>query len=55
MLRASLADPYAQNDTNTGQIKVDQIYVERLTPRNATQPYPLVFWTGNGQTGTVRK
>jgi len=36
-----------------GQVLVDQMYVEKLVPEHPTQPYPLVFITGSGQTGSV--
>ncbi|KAF2811396.1 alpha/beta-hydrolase [Mytilinidion resinicola] len=31
---------------------IGQIYVERLTPPKVTEPYPIVFIAGSGQTGT---
>ncbi|KAF2269763.1 alpha/beta-hydrolase [Lojkania enalia] len=36
----------------TRQYMIDQIYVEKLTPNYSTQPYPIVFIAGAGQTGT---
>ena len=34
---------------------VDQLYVEHLVPQNVQQKYPLVFWHGAAQTGTVSR
>lgn len=42
-------------DSDGEHIYTDQMYVERLSPANITQPYPLVFIHGQGQTGTVSK
>ncbi|OAK95298.1 alpha/beta-hydrolase [Phaeosphaeriaceae sp. SRC1lsM3a] len=36
----------------TSQVKVGQIYVERLTPPTVSKQHPLVFIAGAGQTGT---
>ncbi|KAH8722599.1 Alpha/Beta hydrolase protein [Phaeosphaeriaceae sp. PMI808] len=36
----------------TSQVKVGQIYVEKLTPQAVTQEHPIVFIAGRGQTGT---
>ncbi|KAF2710044.1 alpha/beta-hydrolase [Pleomassaria siparia CBS 279.74] len=36
----------------TKQFMLNQIYVEKLTPRHPTQPFPLIFIAGAGQTGT---
>jgi hypothetical protein len=40
-------------DTSAGHLFTDQMYVEKLTPRKPSQPYPLVFIHGQAQTGTV--
>ncbi|KAL1798108.1 hypothetical protein ACET3X_002145 [Alternaria dauci] len=39
-------------ENTTAQYMLNQIYVEKLTPPNPTQEYPLVFMHGTGQTGT---
>jgi pimeloyl-ACP methyl ester carboxylesterase len=36
----------------TAQVKLGQIYVEKLVPPNITREHPLVFIAGYGQTGT---
>jgi hypothetical protein len=42
------------NDTG-GHVFRNQMYVEKLSPtKGRTQPYPVVFVHGGGQTGTVR-
>jgi len=41
-------------DTTGNQIFTNQMYVEELTPiGGSTKPFPLVFFHGLGQTGTV--
>ena len=43
------------NDTSGGHVMRDQMYVEQLTPAmGPSQPYPIVFIHGFGQTGTVQ-
>lgn len=37
---------------NTGQYMRGQIYVEHLSPQTIIRQHPIVFITGNGQTGT---
>ena len=32
---------------------VDQLYVEQIVPQSVKQKYPLIFWHGVAQTGTV--
>ena len=40
--------------TDNGEhIYSNQIYVEKLTPAQVTQPYPIVFVHGQAQTATV--
>ncbi|KAL2063191.1 hypothetical protein VTL71DRAFT_6263 [Oculimacula yallundae] len=39
-------------NTSSGHLFVDQMYVEKLTPNETWQPYPLVFIHGQAQTGT---
>jgi len=41
--------------TSLGTLFSDQMYVEKLSPVEPTQPYPLVFIHGQAQTGTVRQ
>jgi hypothetical protein len=41
--------------TSAGHIFENQMYVEKLTPQQPCQSYPLVFIHGQGQTGTVCK
>lgn len=41
-----------QDGNTTSQIKIGQIYVERLTPPTVSKEHPLVFIAGAGQTGT---
>ncbi|PGH26704.1 hypothetical protein AJ80_01650 [Polytolypa hystricis UAMH7299] len=41
-----------ENDFESGVVKVEQMYVEQLTPGTIRQKYPLVLWPGAGQTGT---
>ncbi|KAF8855833.1 alpha/beta-hydrolase [Acephala macrosclerotiorum] len=38
--------------TGTQHLFADQMYVEKLSPKDPYQPYPLVFIHGQGQTGT---
>jgi len=43
------------NDTIGGHIMRDQMYVEQLAPAmGPSQPYPVIFIHGFGQTGTVQ-
>ncbi|CZR66583.1 related to fusarubin cluster-esterase [Phialocephala subalpina] len=35
-----------------GEVMTGQMYVEKLVPQHPTQPYPLLFITGSGQTST---
>ncbi|KAI4157812.1 MAG: hypothetical protein LQ342_007984 [Letrouitia transgressa] len=45
---------YAFNNEAKGTLKVNQIYVEQLTPaQGVTKPYPLVFMAGGGLSGTT--
>ncbi|KAF4634792.1 hypothetical protein G7Y89_g3314 [Cudoniella acicularis] len=39
-------------EVGNGHIFSNQMYVEKLSPFKASQPYPLVFIHGQGQTGT---
>lgn len=39
--------------TTSGSLFQNQMYVEKLTPPRVSQPYPIVFLHGGGQTGTV--
>jgi hypothetical protein len=41
--------------TSTGTLFENQMYVEKLSPIEPSQPYPLVFIHGQAQTGTVRQ
>jgi len=40
-------------NTSAGHIFADQMYVEKLAPIKISQPFPLVFISGQAQTGTV--
>ena len=41
-------------DSTGQQVLVDQVYVEKLTPKNSRrQRYPLVFFHGGGYSGAV--
>ena len=40
-------------NTSAGYIFTGQMYVEKLSPVSITQPYPIIFIHGQGQTGTV--
>ncbi|RFU24347.1 hypothetical protein B7463_g11991, partial [Scytalidium lignicola] len=39
-------------NTTAGHLFSNQMYVEKLTPQTASQPYPLVFIHGQAQSGT---
>lgn len=46
---------YIYDATFRGNVLVDQMYVEKLTPASGIcQPYPLVFVHGGGTSGVVR-
>lgn len=45
---------YEFSNSSRGNLLVDQLYVEKLTPPSgASQPYPLVLFHGGGPSGTV--
>lgn len=45
---------YEYYNSSLGNLLVDQLYVEKLTPaNNVTQPYPLIMFHGGGPSGTV--
>lgn len=39
--------------TASGSLFQNQMYVEKLTPPRVSQAYPVVFFHGGAQTGTV--
>jgi pimeloyl-ACP methyl ester carboxylesterase len=42
---------YFENEKGVRQYKYGQMYVEVYVPRKITQPYPLIFYHGGGQSG----